>query len=138
MKEPCNLYGQSYLSLLEKNMSRAIRASHISDGTLRFLLLESIFYNPLRGLFVAIDDPERGLHPDMIRSVAEMIKYSTRQTQVIIATHSPHLLNLFELEDFLYLRKTRKILQLSVLYQKMIFQIGKVNIYRDKCGYWFK
>lgn len=106
--EIINLYGQSYLSLLEKNMSRAIGALHISDGTLRFLLLESIFYNPLRGSLVAIDEPERGLHPDMIRSVAEMIKYAAKQTQIIIATHSPHLLNQFELEDILVFEKNEE------------------------------
>ncbi len=106
--EITNLYGQSYLSLLEKNMSRAIGALHISDGTLRFLLLESVFYNPLRGSLVAIDEPERGLHPDMIRSVAEMIKYAAKQTQIIVATHSPHLLNQFELEDVLVFEKNEE------------------------------
>lgn len=100
-----NLYGKSYLLLFEKNMSRAIGALHISDGTLRFLLLESIFYNPLRGNLVAIDEPEKGLHPDMIRSVAEMIKHASQKTQLIIATHSPHLLNQFELEDILVFEK---------------------------------
>ncbi|MBR5785056.1 MAG: AAA family ATPase [Bacteroidales bacterium] len=103
--EISNIYGQSYLSLLEKNMSRAIGALHISDGTLRFLLLESIFYNPLQGNLVAIDEPEKGLHPDMIRSVAEMIKHASQKTQLIIATHSPHLLNQFELEDILVFEK---------------------------------
>lgn len=66
-----NRYGLSYLSLLEENMQRAIGSLHISDGTLRFLLLECIFYNTQRGNLVAVDEPERGLHPDMIRSVAE-------------------------------------------------------------------
>lgn len=103
--EIANLFGQSYLSLREKNMSRVIGAMHISDGTLRFLLLESIFYNPLRGGFVAIDEPERGLHPDMIRSIAEMIKYAAKESQIIVATHSPHLLNQFELEDVLVFEK---------------------------------
>ena len=103
--EIANLFGQSYLSLREKNMNRVIGAMHISDGTLRFLLLESIFYNPLRGGFVAIDEPERGLHPDMIRSIAEMIKYAAKESQIIVATHSPHLLNQFELEDVLVFEK---------------------------------
>lgn len=100
-----NLYGQSYLSLREKNMSRAIGALHISDGTLRFLLLESIFYNPLRGNLVAIDEPEQGLHPDMIRSISDMMKQSASQSQIIVATHSPHLLNQFDLEDILIFEK---------------------------------
>ncbi len=106
--EISNLYGKSYLSLRESNMSRAIGALHISDGTLRFLLLESIFYNPFRGALVAIDEPERGLHPDMIRSVANMIKDTAKQCQIIIATHSPHLLNQFELEDILVFEKNQE------------------------------
>lgn len=106
--EITNLYGQSYLSLLEKNMSRAIGALHISDGTLRFLLLESIFYNPARGGLVAVDEPERGMHPDMIRSIADMMKHAAKESQIIVATHSPHLLNQFKLEDILVFEKDEK------------------------------
>lgn len=103
-----NRYGLSYLSLLEKNMQRAIGALHLSEGTLRFLLLESIFFNSQRGKLVAMDEPERGLHPDMIRSVADMMKMAAKQTQLIVATHSPHLLNQFELEDVLVFEKDER------------------------------
>lgn len=102
-----NITGQAYLSLREKNLDKTIGALHISDGTLRFLLLEAVFLNPNRGLFVAIDEPERGLHPDMIRSVAEMIKKVSKTTQFIIATHSPNLLNQFELQDVLVFEKNQ-------------------------------
>lgn len=99
-------YGKTYLSLREKNMGRTIGASHISDGTLRFLLMESIFYNPERGSIVAVDEPERGMHPDMIRSVADMIRHAAQTSQLIVATHSPHLLNQFSLDDILVFEKT--------------------------------
>ena len=100
-----NITGQAYLSLREKNLDRVIGALHISDGTLHFLLLEAIFLNPNRGALIGLDEPERGLHPDMIRSVAEMIKLASKDTQFIIATHSPHLLNQFELDDVLVFEK---------------------------------
>ena len=100
-----NLYGQSYLSLREKNLKKTIGALHISDGSLRYLLLESIFFNPNRGCLVAIDEPERGLHPDMIKSVGDMLKQASRDCQIIVATHSPHLLNQFELEDVIVFEK---------------------------------
>lgn len=103
--EISNITGQAYLSLREKNLDRTIGALHISDGTLRFLLLETIFLNPNRGGLVAIDEPERGLHPDMIRSVAKMIKSAAQESQLIIATHSPHLLNQFELDNVLVFEK---------------------------------
>lgn len=100
-----NITGQAYLSLREKNLNKTIGALHISDGTLRFLLLETVFLNPNKGSFIAIDEPERGLHPDMIRSVAEMIKSAAQNSQLIIATHSPHLLNQFDLDDVIVFEK---------------------------------
>lgn len=94
------LAGKSLMSLKEKNLDKAITIEHISDGTLRYLLLLSIFYNPNRGSVVCIDEPEAGLHPDMINGIAKGIKYAAQNgTQMIVATHSPLLLNAFELED---------------------------------------
>lgn len=98
--------GKSLLSLKEKNLDRAITIEHISDGTLRYLLLLSIFYNPKRGSVICLDEPEMGLHPDMINGIARGIKYAAQNgTQMIIATHSPLLLNAFELEDLMIFEK---------------------------------
>lgn len=104
--EISNITGQAYLSLREKNLDKTIGALHLSDGTLRFLLLETIFFNPNKGVLIAIDEPERGLHPDMIRSISEMMKFAKKECQIIIATHSPHLLNQFSLDDVLVFEKT--------------------------------
>lgn len=94
------------ITLVEKNLSRSVDIRNISDGTLRFLLLLSILYNPERGTLVCLDEPEIGLHPDMINTIAEGIKYAAQTgTQMFIATHSPLLLNAFELEDILIFEK---------------------------------
>jgi len=103
--EFANFSSQLYLSLREINLDKTIGALHISDGTLRFLLLMCIFYNPERGCIIGIDEPESGLHPDMIKSIGDMMKEATRESQLIIATHSPLLLNQFELEDVFVFEK---------------------------------
>lgn len=97
-----------YLSLREKNLSHAIDARHISDGTLKYLLLLSIFHNPERGLLIYVDEPESCLHPDMVRSVAKMMKSAAKSSQIIVATHSALLLNAFELDDILVFEKNDK------------------------------
>ena len=50
-------------------------------------------------LLVAIDEPELGLHPGLLPIVAEMIETAAERTQVIVTTHSPDLLNCFDIAD---------------------------------------
>ena len=59
-----------YLVLREEKLSRAVVAQHISDGSLRYLLLLTILLNPDNGSLLCIDEPETGLHPDMINTIA--------------------------------------------------------------------
>jgi len=102
------LGSKSLLVLREKQLDKSISVEHISDGTLRFLLLLAILYNPQKGKLICIDEPEIGLHPDMIKTIAKAIKYAAKQgTQMIIATHSPLLLNNFELEDIWVFEKNK-------------------------------
>jgi len=97
-----------YLVLREENLSKSVGARHISDGSLRYLLLLTILYNPERGNLICIDEPEIGLHPDMINTIAEAMKAASKDTQLIVATHSPLLLNSFELEDIIIFEKDIK------------------------------
>ena len=109
-----NVFGSRlYLSLREKNLSHAIDALHMSDGTLKYLLLLSIFHNPQRGTLVCVDEPESCLHPDMIRSVAKMMKRAAMTSQIIVATHSALLLNAFELDDILVFEKNGDEIQIA-------------------------
>ena len=101
-----NVFGSRlYMSIREKNLSHAIDALHMSDGTLKYMLLLSIFHNPDRGALIDIDEPESYLHPDMIRSVANMMKSASKTSQIIVATHSALLLNAFELDDIFIFEK---------------------------------
>lgn len=87
------------LMLEEDALDSSIHVSSISDGTLRYLCLLSILYNPERGRFICIDEPEVGLHPDMILNIANAIKEASENTTLIISTHSDNLLNYFDIEN---------------------------------------
>ena len=83
----------------EKGMSRSTEMWELSDGMLRFLCLATTLLNPRPGILVAIDEPELGLHPSLLPTVAEMIKTAAERTQVLVTTHSPDLLNCFDIAD---------------------------------------
>lgn len=94
-----------YMLLGERNMRNSIGIKFISDGTLRYILMMCILMNPHTGKLIGMDEPEGRLHPDMINSLAEMLKAAGMRSQVIVATHSPLLLNLFDIEDVLVFEK---------------------------------
>lgn len=81
------------LLLEEEELNSAVHVAHVSDGTLRFLCLMAIIHNPKRGRFVCIDEPEVGLHPDMICEIMEAMEDSSDCTQFLITTHSELILN---------------------------------------------
>lgn len=86
------LFGRVGLELREDSLSKSIPAKRLSDGTLRFLALAAILCNENPPPLICIEEPELGMHPDMIRLVADMIADAATRTQVIITTHSDHLL----------------------------------------------
>lgn len=90
---------QVLVRVREKGMQRSMELWELSDGMLRFLCLTSALLNPLPPPFVMVDEPETGLHPRLMPVVADMIKTSAERTQVLVTTHSPELLNRFDLTD---------------------------------------
>ena len=78
-------------------------ASSLSDGTLRFIVLATLLLQPasLRPSVILLDEPELGLHPYAITMLASLVKQASVETQVVLATQSPFLLDHFRPEDVL-------------------------------------
>lgn len=96
-----NVLGGGFIELYldEKHLNRSVHVAHVSDGTLRFLCLLAILFNPERGRFICIEEPETGLHPDMIFNITSQIKKASAQTTFVISTHNPSVLNAFKIEQ---------------------------------------
>ena len=78
-------------------------ASSLSDGTLRFIALATLFLQPQRFCpsVILVDEPELGLHPAAVGLLAALIKQAAVTTQVIVSTQSSLLLDHFTPEDVL-------------------------------------
>ncbi|MDE3258214.1 MAG: AAA family ATPase [Gemmatimonadota bacterium] len=76
-------------------------ASSLSDGTLRFMALSTLLLQPvsLRPPVVLLDEPELGLHPFAITLLASMLKQASEESQIIVATQSPVLLDHIDPKD---------------------------------------
>lgn len=78
---------------VEEAGGRQIPATRLSDGTLRYLCLLAILLHPEPPPLVAIEEPELGLHPDIIPHVAELLVSASKRTQLFVTTHSRMLVD---------------------------------------------
>ncbi len=68
-------------------------ADAMSDGTLSALgLIVAAIQDPAPSL-IAIEEPERNIHPGALEAIGDIIKIAAQRTQVVVTTHSPDLLD---------------------------------------------
>ncbi len=70
-----------------------IPATRLSDGTLRWLSLLAILLNPQARSLVCIEEPEMGLHPDLLPPLAQLLREASGRMQLIVTTHSDVLVD---------------------------------------------
>lgn len=68
-------------------------ATRLSDGTLRYLCLLTILCHPKPPPLICIEEPELGLHPDIIPTLAKLLREASERTQLIVTTHSDILVD---------------------------------------------
>ena len=85
--------GTVQVFLRERNLRHSVPATRLSDGTLRFLCLISILCHPSPPPLICIEEPEIGLHPDILPMIAELLIEASQRTQIIVTTHSDILVD---------------------------------------------
>jgi predicted ATPase len=85
--------GTVQLFFHERGLKHPVPATRLSDGSLRYLCLLAILCHPTPPPVVCIEEPELGLHPDVIPSVAKMLVDAANRTQLFVTTHSDALVD---------------------------------------------
>lgn len=70
---------------------RLFEAAELSDGTLRFLALAGALMAYRLPPFIALNEPESSLHPDLMEPLGRMIASASARTQIWLVTHSERL-----------------------------------------------
>jgi len=98
--------GKKRVFLLRTREGRhAIPAAHLSQGTLLALTILTLAYLPDAPSLIALEEPDRGIHPRLLRRVQDALYRLShpdscgekrKPVQVIATTHSPYFLDLFK------------------------------------------
>ena len=73
--------------------SRSVPAHRLSDGTLRYLCLLAILLDPDPAPLVVIEEPELGLHPDVLPTLRDLLVAASEKTQLLVTTHSTQMVD---------------------------------------------
>lgn len=93
--------GTVQIFIRETGLTLPIPATRLSDGTLRYLFLIALLLDPTPPPLICIEEPEIGLHPDILPVVAEMLIEASQRTQLIVTTHSDALVSALSPESVL-------------------------------------
>ena len=74
--------------VVEERINGPMPASALSGGMLRYLSLFAILLDPNPPPLIAIEEPERGLHPDLMMEIAKLMRAASERTQLVMTTHS--------------------------------------------------
>jgi predicted ATPase len=81
----------SFGMVLPDHPRRVFQAAELSDGTLRYLSLAGALLALRLPAFVALNEPESSLHPDLLEPLARLIVKAAERTQIWLVTHSERL-----------------------------------------------
>ena len=77
----------------ERGLRHAVPATRLSDGSLRYLCLLAVLCHPDPPPVIGIEEPEMGLHPDVIPEVADLLVKASLRSQIFVTTHSDILVD---------------------------------------------
>ncbi|RTL11953.1 MAG: hypothetical protein EKK54_04685 [Neisseriaceae bacterium] len=70
---------------------RGLEASELSDGTLKHICLVTVLPTPHPPEALILNEPEMSLHPDLIPHLAKLIANASKNSQIIVTSHSREL-----------------------------------------------
>lgn len=87
--------------LHERGLRRTTPLADASFGTVRLLGLLAMLYDPQPPALTCIEEIDHGLHPQALELIVERMREASTRTQLIVATHSPALVDRLTPQEFI-------------------------------------
>lgn len=104
--------GMAYMASREKHLRRQLTMWQMSDGELVFLAYLSLIFAPpgLGAPLFCVEEVENHLHPKLLEMLIEMLMQrqntlGPEAAQIIITTHSPHVVDRVNLDELIVVEK---------------------------------
>ncbi len=85
--------GYFEIEMRQHGLLRPLKASELSDGTLRYLLLVAALLSPRPPALMVLNEPETSLHPELLPPLARLIVQASKRSQVVVVSHASALVS---------------------------------------------
>jgi predicted ATPase len=85
--------GYLEIEMRQHGLLRPLKASELSDGTLRYLLLVAALLSPRPPALMVLNEPETSLHPELLPPLARLIAQASKRSQVVVVSHAVALVS---------------------------------------------
>lgn len=99
--------GKLYLTVIESSNKEGFHLNAVSDGTIRLLGIMSILRDPEPPDLICIEEPENNLHPHLLEMLVDELRSASEESQVIVTTHSPYLIDKCRPEEVFVIEKKK-------------------------------
>ena len=93
------------LDIVEEGLSATTPLSRASYGTIRAIALFAMLHDPNPPKLTCLEEIDHGLHPHALDRIVDRLRNASQKTQVILATHSPALVNRFEPKELIVVER---------------------------------
>ncbi len=96
------------IELEESGLKGRTTLAEASFGTVRALALLAMLYDPNPPLLTCVEEIDHGFHPYVFDRLVERLRWASKRTQFLIATHSPSLVNRLRADELIVCERDPK------------------------------
>ena len=84
--------GGAVFAMRQPGVLRPLRATELSDGTLRYVLLVAALLSPRPPELMVLNEPEANLHPSLLPALARLLLATAGRCQIVVVSHNDTLI----------------------------------------------
>lgn len=100
--------GRLLFQIKDAPFDKPILSRYASDGTMKMLTYLTLLHDPDPAKFICIEAPENSLYPHLMYQLAEEFRGATGNSQLLITTHSPFLLDALRPDEVRFLSQDQQ------------------------------
>lgn len=93
------------VDIIEDKLRGTTPLARASFGTIRAIALFTMLNDPNPPQLTCLEEIDHGLHPYALDRVVDRLRQASKKTQIILATHSPALVNRLDISEFIIVER---------------------------------